>query len=175
MHLSIRTLNTACLAGFVALAIGGSFVASRSARAKAERMDRDRKTAEVLLGEFKKAQTALGRLDATLKANQTALETLRKRLPESEPIGGFFADLDALAGKAAVKVNKVAPGQSVPEQMCTRTPLAFSCEGSFAGLHAVLHGLERMDRLVRIEQVSISRSSPSSRCSMTITCSVYGR
>jgi Tfp pilus assembly protein PilO len=175
MYLSIRAINIGCLAGFLALAIGGNFVAARSAKAKADRVDHDVQAAKVLLGEFNKAQSALLRLDATLKANQTALETLRKRLPESDPIGGFLADLDALASKTDVKVNKVAPGESVREDICTRTPLAFSCEGSFAGLHAVLHGLEHMDRLVRAEQVSISRSSPSTRCSMDITCSVYGR
>ncbi len=175
MYLNIRTLNVACLAGFLALALGGSVTAARSAKAKAARMDRDQKAVEVLLGDLRKAESTLVRLDASLKANQTALETLRQRLPEVEPIGGFLADLDALANKADVKVNKVAPGPCVPEGICTRTPLAFSGEGSFAGLHGVLYGLERMDRLVRVERVSITRRSPSGPCSMDITCSVYGR
>jgi len=175
MHISIRTLDIACLTGFLALALGGGFLAATSVRAKADRIDRGTKAAEALLGELKRAQDALGRLDGVLKANQTALEALRTRLPESDPIGGFLADLDALARQADAKVNKVSPGQSVREDICMRTPLAFSCEGFFAGLHAALHGLERMNRLVRVERVSMSRSSESSRCSMEITCSVYGR
>lgn len=175
MHLSIRTLNIACLAGFLALAIGGSFVTARAAKAKTARIDRDNKTVESLRREFNKAQAALDRLDGVLKANRTTLETLRKGLSGPEPIGGFLADLDALAGKAEVKVTAVSPGQGVPEEFCTRTPLAFSCQGSFAGLHAMLHGLERTERFVRVAQVSIGRSSLSSSCAMEITCSLYGR
>ncbi len=174
MHIGIRTLNAACLAGFVTLAAGGGFVAVWSARAKADRMARENLAAQRLLGEYRKAQSALARLDASLKANQIALETLRKRLPESEPIGRFLADLDALVREANVKVNKLTPGQSVQETICTRTPLAFSCEGSFAGLHAVVHGLEHMDRLMHVERVSIRGGYPSNRCSMDIACSVYG-
>ena len=175
MYLSIRTLNIACLTGFLALAIGGGFGVARCAKAKADRIERDKKAVEVLRVGLNKAQDALVRLDSTLGANQTALDMLRERLLTSEPIGGFLAGLDAVASKADVKVKQVAPGQSVREEICTRTPLAFACEGSFAGLHAVLYGLERADRLVRVEQFSISRSSPSNRCSMNVTCSVYGR
>ena len=146
-----------------------------TAKAKIDRNEREAKAVEVLLGESRKAQSALDRLDAAITAHQAALETLRRRLPQSDPLSGFFAEIDALARKAAVQVNMVAPGQSVREEMCTRTPLAFSCEGSYTGLYAVLHGLECMDRLVRIEGVSMRRSPPSSRCSMDVTCSVYGR
>ncbi len=175
MHLSIRTLNVACLAGFLALGLGGLVVVAAAANAKANRIERSNKAADSLLDGLKKAQSTLSQLDAILGENQAAAEKVSKRLTESEVIGGFLADLDALASEADVKINKVASGQPVAEEVYTRTPITFSCEGSFAGLHSLLYRLERMDRLVRVEQVSISRRPPSSRCSMNVLCSVYGR
>ncbi len=175
MHLSIRTLTIACLAGFLALALGGLVVVAAAARAKANRIERSNKVADSLLDGLTEAQSTLSQLDAILRENQAAAEKVSKKLPESEVIGGFLADLDALASKADVKVNKVTSGQSVAEEVYTRTPITFSCEGSFAGLHSLLFRLERMDRLVRVEQVSISRRAPSSRYEMNAQCSVYGR
>ncbi len=175
MHLSIRTLNVACLAGFLALVLGGLVVVASAARAKANRIEHSNKVADSLLGGLMEAQSTLSLLDAILMENQAAAEKVSKKLPESEVIGGFLADLDALASKADVKINKVTSGQPVAEEVYTRTPITFSCDGSFAELHSLLYRLERMDRLVRVEQISISRRSPSSRCSMNVLCSVYGR
>ncbi len=175
MHINLRTLDIACLAGLAALALGGGFTVTRSVKNRAVRLDRDRRAVEVLRAECEKAEGVLGRLDAALRVNQHALEALRKRLPEAETIGAFLADLDALAGRAGVKVSTVTPGRPVAEELCMRTPFAFSCEGSFEGIHALLSGLENMDRLVRVARVTITKPSPSDRCNMDVACNVYGR
>ena len=175
MQIGLRTIDAACLVGLIALAAGGSVVAVESGHRKADRIARDNQASEARLGDLGKAQSVVDRLDMELKANQATLETLRKRLPESQQIGEFLADLDALAGKAGVNINKVEPGASVPGDICARTPLAFSCQGPFASLHGLLYGLESMERLVRIESVSMNRASLAGACRMDIRCSVYGR
>ena len=173
--MGIRTIDVACLAGLLALALGGGLAGVRSARTKAESVDRQNKAVEVRLAELKQARSVLGVFDRALRSNQTSLEALRERLPQSRGIGDFLADMDRLMTRNKVSLSNVTPGAPVAEELCTRRPLNFSCRGTFANLHAVLYGLERMSRLVRVDQVSISRDSLSSDCEMNASCSVYGR
>ncbi len=175
MRNDTRTLDMVCCAGLIALAIGGTIAALKSVAARADVFDRQREAAEMRLRELNQAQTTLGRLSDVLKVNQTALETLQKRLPESERIGQFLADLDALAGRHGVRVNNVRPGRAIREEICTRTPLSFSCEGRFSDLHALLYGLESMERLVRIEEVDMVRDSLETGCTLDVKCNVYMR
>jgi Tfp pilus assembly protein PilO len=175
MQLSIRAVDGICLAAFVGLAAAGSYVATRGVHARAVRIEHERKTEEYLQREGRKAQAALNRLDAALQANRTTLEILRKGLSGPEPVSGFLADLDALARRTEVKITAVAPESAVKEEFCTRTPLTFACQGSFAGLHALLSGLENTERFVRVSQVAINRSAGTGGCGMTVTCSLFGR
>lgn len=175
MDIGIRTLDIACLAVFAALAVGGGFVVVKTANAKADRLDREKNAVQVQLAELGKGRVALSRLNVVLNANKAALDSMMKRLPETEQIGDFLAEFDALAAKASVGISKVAQGQSVREEICTRTPISLSCQGSFESLHALLYGLENMNRIVRVERVSINRASLAESCRMDIACSVYGR
>jgi Tfp pilus assembly protein PilO len=175
LSLSLRVIDGACMAGLVIIALGGSLAATKAIRDKAARIERTNRAVQDLYRENKAAQTALSRLDTALRANRTTLEMLRKGFSGPEPISGFLAELDTLARQAEVKITSVAPGTGVTEEFCTRTPLQFSCQGSFAGLHAMLHRLESTERFVRLSQVIVSRGAAAGSCAMEITCSLYGR
>jgi len=172
---SVQTLDLACVAGLVAFALVGGYVTVRSASSTAHRVEQRNQAVEARLAELKRAQAALDQLDVALRANQSALETLRKRLPESQGIGQFLAGLDAMMARNDVTLRNVTPGNPIAEELCTRTPLVLTCRGTFANLHAVLRELEQMDRLVRVDQASISGHAPASGCEMSASCSVYGR
>lgn len=175
MNIRLRILDGVCLLALLALTAGGGFCALRSARVRAVRVEHDRAVVEELAGKRQKAQAVLTRLDAAAAANRTALEELEKRLPSADPIGTFFADLDALAGRNGVKVNTVTPAAAEREAIGQRTPITLACEGTFAGAHAMLNGLERMSVLVHVEALSMRKGATAGRCNMEITCGVYGR
>ena len=175
MRINIRVFDVICLAGLVALAALGSLAAGKIAIARVKSTERKNLAIKAHLEELNKAKGVLGRLNSAIQANEAALTQLRTRLPESQAMGHFLSDLDTLMERSGVDLSKVAPGSPVAETLCRRTPLSFSCRGAFPDLHTVLYGLETQERVIRVDQVSITGEGESGECSMDVTCSVYGR
>ena len=93
MRITCKSLDVACLSGLVVLAVGGGVLAVRSAGGHAKRMESRNESVEARIGQLREAQLALSRLDRALRANRSALDALRRRLPESEAMGGFLSNL----------------------------------------------------------------------------------
>ena len=165
----------ACVGGLIVFLVSTGFVAALLGKARNERLGRERQGIKSQVGELRRAQSALDRLNAVLKENESTLEMLHRRLPESLQVGTIVADLDALARQSHVSIIKVAPGRAVPEELAVRTPVSLSCQGSFAGLHAFLYNLMHMDFVVRVERISMVKGALPDNCSMDVACSVYGR
>lgn len=175
MNVNLRTLDIACVAGLLALALGGGVIAAKSAGASAGRVERWNAAVRARLEELGEAQSVLAAFDRAVQSNQAALDALRERLPESRSMGDFLSSLDAVARRNEVDLSQVTPGSAVAGELCQRMPVQFKCRGAFASLYAVLHELETMPRLVRVDRVTISRSSLAGPCGMDVACSVYGR
>jgi len=170
-----KTLDAACLGGLLALAIGGSFVVAGIASAEARRIERHNAAIEARSQELKQAQSVLAKLDGALRSNQSALDALRERLPESGEMGRLLSGLDAVARRNSVDLSQLTPGTAVDGELCRKTSLQLKCRGPFSGLHALLYELETMPRLVRVERVNISRNALKDTCTMDVACSVYSR
>jgi Tfp pilus assembly protein PilO len=127
------------------------------------------------LDDLRAASRVLETLDAALRSNQSAFDTLRMRLPQSPGMGDFLANLDRTARNNGLELSTVQPGSVVREEWCVRTPVSFTCRGAFANLHTFLFQLENMERLVRVEELTISGGGRSEPRMMTVSCSVYGR
>jgi Tfp pilus assembly protein PilO len=168
-------LDVACLIGLIALVALGSVAAVKLAVAKTKSAAREQRAVVVRLAEINKANAVLERLNAAIGVNEAALTRLRTRLPESQALGNFLTDLDGMMDRSGVDLSKITPGVPVAETLCKRTPLRFSCHGAFPDLHAVLYGLETQERVVRIDQVTLSKGDLPGKCKMEVSCSVYGR
>lgn len=175
MKLNAKTLDMACIAGFLVFAVGGSVLALRSARAYAGRVAHRNRSVEERIVELKKAQAVLDRLELALRSNEAALAALRRRLPDSLGVGQFLSSLHAVMTRHDVELSKVTPGDTAAHDLYRKTAMSFRCRGAFADLHAVMYELETMERLVRIEGVSIGGGAAGRSCSMDVACSVYSR
>ena len=175
MQLNKRILDSLCLAGLITLILVGSVVCVKLAVVRVKSVQQKTRVIDDYVTQLKKAQTVRGRLNSAIAANEAALTQIRTRLPESESMGMFLADLDAMMDKNKVDLSKVTPGSPVSEALCRRTPLSFSCRGNFTNLHAVLYGLETQQRVVLVDKVSIVGGASPGECAMDVSCSVYGR
>jgi Tfp pilus assembly protein PilO len=174
-RVSIRMLDLVCLAGLLTLLAGAAAVAVPALKARADRLRREKQAVGVRFAELRRAQAVLDRLAAVLRENHAAFETMMKRLPERVEVGDIIADLDALARISRVAVARITPGQPVPDEIGTRTPITFSCLGTFAELHAFLYNLENADHLLRVERLAMTKDAASGGCSLDVSCSVYAR
>lgn len=176
MQITAKTLDIACLSVFVIVAIGGGYLVANSVASQARRTTQHIQNMEGLLWKLGEAERALATVETAVQANQDALEALRKRLPESRDMGEFLSALDEVTKRNGVVLSKVAPGETVANELCHRIAVQFHCKGAFADLHATLHGIETMERIVQIEQVSISGGgAPGAQCSMDVSCGVFSQ
>ena len=174
MYLNIKTLDIVCLTGLLTLALGGSIVLAGTAMARTkESVSRD-KVRSLRLAELLKAEQVKSDIDAGLRTHRPAFVAIQQRLTKSRNIGEFIADLDRIALRRKVDLDRVDPGAKREDVGYHRTTVSFACRGSFIDLHAVLCDLELMPRLLRIESVDMNRSSLADDCSMNVSCCVYG-
>lgn len=171
----LQTLDGACLAGLVVLVLAGSLVAAKTVSAHRKSIASRNAAVEKRLAELKEALGVLETLERAVRSNQSALDTLRTRLPQAQGMGDFLASLDRAARRNRLELSTVQPGSVVREEWCGRTPVGITCRGAFTNLHAFLYQLETMERLVRVESVAIHGGSPTEPCGMTVSCSVYER
>ncbi len=175
MRLKTHTVDVICGIGLLAVLFGGVLAVIASGTATARAVSRQNERVTQRMEELKQAQSVLERLDRALRNNEAALDQLQKRLPESQAMGAFLADLDILMRNSGIDLSNVTPGAPVREALCSRMPLRFSCRGSFEGLHRALYGLETQERIVRVDQVVVKMDEQSGDCSMDVSCRIYGR
>jgi Tfp pilus assembly protein PilO len=171
----VKTLDIICMTGLLALVLGGSFVALKSIRSNSMRADQRHAAIEKSVSQLAQAEAVLSTITQVVESNQAALDTLRERLPESSTMGDFLSRLDALAQQNSINLSSVTPGETKAEELCSKTRVQFECSGSFNNLHSFLYNLETLPRLVRIDQTTITRTSPDRPSSMDVTCNVYSR
>jgi len=175
MRMHTNTLDVTCLAGLLALTLVAGVGGMKVVSARAAAANRQEKALQASQKELAEAQTVLSSLQRAIQANQPALERLYQRLPETQSMGDFLFELDAMISRNRVALSQVAPQTPVAEVLSIRTPLQFSCRGSFLDLHTVLYSLENQTRVVRVNQVTLRRGSSEQECMMDVVCDVYGR
>lgn len=140
--------------------------------AKKRRILRENAMVEVYTAKLAEARAVTRKLDATLAANQQALAAMREQIPEPGHIGVFLEELDAVMQNNGAKLHDVHTEPAVKEPTCTRTPVGFSCSAPFQDIHAALHGLENLERFVRVEWLSLNRPAPDRHCAMQVKCNI---
>lgn len=175
MNVNIRMFDRTCLVGLLVLTLGGGCGLARSAKARTQKRGRMVSARHTYLIELREAQSVNREIDAGLQANRATLTSLQERLDHSISIGEFIGDLEKLALKRGVGVDRVQPGQEQTEFGCRKTSVSFNCHGAFKDLHATLCALAHMPYLVRVENVGMDRNALSGDCVMDVTCCVYGR
>jgi Tfp pilus assembly protein PilO len=127
------------------------------------------------LQEINLAQTNLGDLKAVLQTTGEKLAYLNQRIPESGKIGLLLQQIDALLRKHRVRLTSIHPLPVVEEKIYRRNPLRLIFEGDFAAVYQLLCDIERMNRIVIMEQMIVTRDRPDDPCRVELNANVYER
>jgi Tfp pilus assembly protein PilO len=127
------------------------------------------------LQEINLAQTNLGDLKAVLQKTSAKLAYLNQRVPESGRIGLLLQQVDALLREHGVRLISIHPLPVVEEKMYRRNPLRLIFEGDFAAVYQLLSDIERMNRIVIMERMIMTRDQPGDPCRVELNANVYER
>ncbi|MHC4062626.1 MAG: type IV pilus inner membrane component PilO [Planctomycetota bacterium] len=144
-----------------------------------------RKTKEI---EQVKAKRALTIAKGTADARQTPLlqEQLRKlqarigdfeaSIPEQRAHGGFLQRITDLMKDHDLKDEVIKPGEEIRADKFTCIPVSMECKGELAQISEFYRRLQNLDRLVRIEKVTLNNDeSYGGQVTMKTEAVVYYR
>ena len=175
MHVSSQNTNRLCALVLLATVLGAVSLAVTSGMAKSRRIRRGDARVQAQLEELRGVQDTLSRLSAVLAENKEAFAKLQAQFSETGNIGNFMKELDSIEARRKVVLSDLRPLPAVREDLCTRIPVQCSWQGPFPKLYTVLYDLENVDRVMRIERISMARASVYEPCKMDIDCSIFAR
>jgi Tfp pilus assembly protein PilO len=126
-----------------------------------------------------KAATQRGRLPEIrqqLQEMQTVVADFEANVPAQKSIGEFLQQIAKLMSQYSLTEQVVAPGKEIKGDGLNCIPVDMQCKGKLVQIFEFYKRLQDLDRLVRIEQVSLTNDADfSGRVSMQTMAIIYYR
>jgi len=143
-------------------------------RMKAARQTKAAQTLTIAKGTADGKQLHL--LKKQLLGLQRELENYEANIPERSDIGVFLQRIAGLMNEHNLRGQEVKPLKEVKAEKLNCIPVNMQCKGKLAQIFEFYRRLQRLDRLVRIEQVKLSNDSDfSGEVSMEARAVIYYR
>lgn len=166
---------TICL---IAGVIVGGFVLFRylplCSKIKAIRQIKSAQALTIAQGAADKKQMLL--LNEKLLKLQRDLKNYEAKIPEQSDIGKFLHKIADLMNEHDLSEQMIEPRKEIKTEELNCIPVKIQCKGKLAQIFEFFRQLQRLDRLVRIEQVNLSNDSDfNGRISMESKAIIYYR
>jgi len=171
--ISLKQLDLICIMMVLVISLGcGYVVASTSIKQKKEiNLEKEQHTRKS--NEMNLAETNLKHLNRTLEETKKDLRSLNEKIPVSGGIGTFLKQLDVMMKEKNIALLSVQPQPGQSEMLFYRIPIRLVFRGSFDMVHQVLHDLETLKRIVRLEKMSITNRDVNQVCQVDLTLSTF--
>jgi Tfp pilus assembly protein PilO len=90
-------------------------------------------------------------------------------------MGALLEELDRLMTQRDVDLVKIEPRPTMAERSYRRTPIRMVFSGEFDGIHRFLDDLETMQRVVTMDEMTVTRDAASEACRVALTLSFFER
>jgi Tfp pilus assembly protein PilO len=101
----------------------------------------------------------LGRLKTKLRETDRLVERFDASVPPAQAVGAFLLQITAVMKECDLTDQVVLPDEELQSGDVGCIPIHVTCKGRLAQLFGFFHRLEALDRLVRIEKVTMENDS----------------
>jgi len=98
-------------------------------------------------------------LNEQLSKLQSELENYEAKIPEQSDIGVFLHKIADLMNEHSLSEQMIEPHKEIKGEKLNCIPVKMQCKGKLDQIFEFFRHLQRLDRLVRIEQVKLSNDS----------------
>jgi len=107
---------------------------------------------------------------------QARLASYEANIPEQNTFGGFLGKVADLMNENSLKEQQITPGEVIKADQFNCIPVSLNCKGNLMQIFNFYRQLQTLDRLVRIEQVKLSKGGNyNGRVSMETKAVIYYR
>ncbi|NNG02247.1 MAG: type 4a pilus biogenesis protein PilO [Desulfobacteraceae bacterium] len=175
MNALLKKIDMAGIAGIIVIVFAcGSWVVT-DIRARNHRYNIEQHLISEKMKEVNIATTNLEALKSALAETSDELALLSERVPEAGKIGTLLGQINQLAKHRRVTLVSLEPQPPEPVKDFIRTPLRLNCLGEFADILYLLWDLERMNRIMVMESMTISRDGVSQKLRVDLLAYVFER
>jgi len=129
-----------------------------------------------LISQASVAKTKLPVLAGDIIRLKSIVGDYERRVPETVDLGGFLQEIANLMNSHNLKEQFIQPSGEIPVGELNCIPLNIKCEGDLNQIFAFYKSLQDLDRLIRIEQVSLTNDSDfKGKISMQTKAAIYYR
>lgn len=125
------------------------------------------------LKEINLAEANLGDLKEMLQKAGEELAYLNERVPEPGKIGLLLQQIDALMQQHQIKMVSIQPMAVVEENMYVRNPIRLIFEGRFPDIYNLLSDIKKMNRMVIMDRMTITKEPSPRACRVDMVTSVF--
>ncbi len=175
MDIDIKTLDRACLIAVLVISLVFGYVFVSRGIKQYQQVQQENELLSRRSQDLTTADTNLQRIHVLLESTKKELQVLNESIPDSAQMGEFLKQLDHLMNEQKVVLVGIEPLETVKEKMYTRIPLHLLVKGSFVNIYYLLYNLEKMNRTLVMEKMSITTSDNTKQCQVDLTANVFER
>ena len=96
-------------------------------------------------------------LEEQLLKLQRSIGNYQARIPQQRELGAFLRKIADLINEHNLKEQVIAPAEGIETEELHCIPVSMQCKGKLAEIFEFYKQLQALDRLVRVEQVKLTR------------------
>ena len=175
LSLSIKHIDRVCLVIVMVVALICGSLAFKHVMNKNKQFKIEKDILSKRMNEVNLAATNLVDLKGALGAKKNDLNYLNERIPESGNIGLLLKQIDSLMKQRKIALISLQPLPVEKENIYLKNPSQLAFKGNFVDIYLLIHDFERMNRMVVMEKITISKPENSDQCRVELMASVFQR
>ena len=177
MKTDLKKLNRACLVTLVVTAVVTGALASIHLSDQRRIIREENAVLSKQSVDLSAAENSLARVAALLEATRRQVAMLNERIPPNADIGKFIKQLQVRLQDREIQLLNLVPLEVEASRRYKKVPLKLELTGAFVNVFELIHDLETMPRMVRIEKLTIARTGDQALalCRVRLRMAVFER
>jgi Tfp pilus assembly protein PilO len=175
MNISVKTLDRIGFFLVISLSFTCGYWVIKDSSGKHRQLLQENEIVSKSLDQLKSAEDNFANINYLMNQTKKELKFLDKRIPKSVNIGEVLKEIDFSTQKREVTLMSMQPMPGVEEKLYTKIPIKMMLRGSFVDIYNLLYDFENMNRMLVVENMTVSRSNLAEDCQAELTANVYQR
>jgi len=175
MNFTIRQLDRLCLVMLVVVTLVAAYVAVGHIAKKKQQFGVEKNILSKRMKEINLAASNLMQLKTNLTGVKKEIGSLNERIPPAGKIGLLLTQINSLMNQRRIKLLSLEPLPVGREDIYLKNPVQLVFDGRFVDILQLILSLEKMNRLVVMESMSIIRQDHTEFCRVELLVNVFER
>ena len=175
IKMSVKTVDRIGLFLVISLSLACGYWVIKDSLSKHRKVRQENDIVSESLGKLQLAEDNFKNINLLMNKTKEELSFLDKRIPKAVNIGEVLKEIDFFTKTRKVVLMSMQPMPGIEDKLYTKIPIRLMLKGSFINIYNLLYDFESMNRMLVVENMTISRGNLDEDCQAELTANVYQR